>query len=100
MAYSGGNADNITGRVYWAVSSDGIAWSRYAVNAGTEGITPIIYGKYHDECSAVGDWPKRDDGSVDPIVKRHAAIINKVRESVRRKEAIEMFVAMKVTGGV
>jgi hypothetical protein len=53
MAYSGGNADNITGRVYWATSTDGLTWTSLTVGAGSEGITPIIYGWLHDECTGL-----------------------------------------------
>jgi hypothetical protein len=54
MAFNGGNADFITGRIYWASSSDGINWSVYNVSppAG-ENWTPIVRPKYH-ECTLNG----------------------------------------------
>ena len=52
MAYVGGNADQITGKVYWAVSTDGLNWTHYNVSPpGSEILTPIIYPYYHEECS-------------------------------------------------
>jgi hypothetical protein len=45
MAFVGGNADYIHGKLYWAVSDDGASWDIYARNA-TEFITPVIYAKY------------------------------------------------------
>ncbi len=45
MAFVGGNADFIHGKIYWAVSDDGRIWDTYARNA-TEFVQPIIYAKY------------------------------------------------------
>lgn len=45
MAFVGGNADYIHGKIYWAVSDDGIRWDTYARNA-TEFWQPVIYTKY------------------------------------------------------
>lgn len=56
---------------------------RYASEISDRSLASI---RYHDGCEAVGDWPKRDDGQVDPLVKRHAAVIRKIREGIRRKE--------------
>lgn len=56
MAYSGGNADGITGRLYWATSTDGLNWTHYSVGAGSQLITPIVYPFHHEICD------------VDPVV--------------------------------
>jgi hypothetical protein len=45
MAFVGGNADYIQGKIYWAVSDDGRKWDTYARGA-TEFWAPIIYAKY------------------------------------------------------
>lgn len=50
MAFSGGSADAITGRVYWASSTDGLHWTYYNFNAGSELITPVIYPVHHEIC--------------------------------------------------
>lgn len=44
MAFVGGNADAIHGKIYWAVSDDGKSWDTYARNA-TEFWAPVIYAK-------------------------------------------------------
>lgn len=51
MAFVGGNADYIKGKVYWAVSSDGVNWTVYNWNppAG-ETWSPVLYSKYAAEC--------------------------------------------------
>src|SRR5216684_6780690 len=90
MAYSGGNADNITGRVYWATSTDGLTWTSLTVGAGTEGITPIIYGLYHDECtglngnstaSGVGQVELASDGGYFYFFLRYGHYANGVQQS-------------------
>lgn len=54
MAYVGGNADQITGKVYWAVSTDGSTWSLYSVSPpGGQLLTPIIYPTLHEECNTL-----------------------------------------------
>jgi hypothetical protein len=54
MAFSGGNADFIIGRIYWAVSSNGVNWSVYDVNPPTGEVwTPLVAPAYH-ECAPVG----------------------------------------------
>jgi hypothetical protein len=51
MAFSGGNADAIAGKVYWAVSNDGRSWSFYNWNLPQgETWTPVVYGKYASDC--------------------------------------------------
>ena len=51
MAYVGGNADYITGKVYWAVSYDGLSWYSYDWNAPAgEILSPIVYPPNHEEC--------------------------------------------------
>jgi hypothetical protein len=45
MAFVGGNADYIHGKIYWAVSDDGKRWDTYARNA-TEFWSPVLYAKY------------------------------------------------------
>ncbi len=55
MAFGGGNADCIKGKVYWAVSNDGATWSVYNWNAPPGEIwTPILYGKYAPDCALSG----------------------------------------------
>jgi hypothetical protein len=59
MAYVGGNADGITGKVYWAMSYDGLSWNLYdwAPPSG-QGLTPIVDPIYHEECSGLdGNHP-------------------------------------------
>lgn len=52
MAFVGGNADYIHGKIYWAVSDDGKRWDTYARNA-TEFWAPVIFAKHGEpECSA------------------------------------------------
>lgn len=52
MAFVGGNADYIHGKIYWAVSDDGKKWDPYARNA-TEFWAPVIFAKRGEpECSA------------------------------------------------
>lgn len=52
MAFVGGNADYIHGKIYWAVSDDGKKWDTYARNA-TEFWAPVIFAKRGEpECSA------------------------------------------------
>lgn len=48
MAFVGGNADFIHGRIYWAVSNDGKVWEVYGRGkvAETENWGPVIYAKY------------------------------------------------------
>jgi hypothetical protein len=45
MAFVGGNADFINGKIYWAVSNDGEKWDVYARNA-TEHWAPVIFAKH------------------------------------------------------
>jgi len=45
MAFVGGNADYIHGKIYWAVSDDGRIWDTYARNAA-EFVAPVISAKY------------------------------------------------------
>ena len=45
MAFVGGNADYIHGKIYWAVSDDGETWDTYARNA-SEFVQPVIYAMY------------------------------------------------------
>jgi hypothetical protein len=45
MAFVGGNADYIHGKIYWAVSDDGKTWDTYARNA-TEFWAPVIFAKH------------------------------------------------------
>jgi hypothetical protein len=52
MAFVGGNGDQITGKVYWAVSYDGTSWNVYNWNAPTgQLVTPVLAPYYHEECS-------------------------------------------------
>lgn len=48
MAFNGGNADFITGRVHWATSTDGVNWS---VLGGSGNWTPLVKPRHHD-CNA------------------------------------------------
>ena len=58
MAFSGGNADYFDGKVYWAVSNDGISWSVYNVNPPPgETWTPVLFGKYAGDCVGDGQHP-------------------------------------------
>jgi hypothetical protein len=59
MAYVGGNADGITGKVYWAMSHDGLSWNLYDWGAlPGQDLTPIVNPIYHEECSGLdGDSP-------------------------------------------
>ena len=51
MAFNGGNADYIVGRIYWATSTDGLNWSVYNVNPPTGEVwTPIVAPRDH-ECT-------------------------------------------------
>lgn len=53
MAFVGGNADYIHGKIYWAVSDDGKTWDTYARNA-TEFWAPVIFAKVGvPECSPI-----------------------------------------------
>ena len=70
---------------------------RYAIEPSARSFRAIAY---HDECEAVGDWPRDENGRVDSIVKRHASIIKKVREAVARKEGVQAFSSMFKTFGV
>jgi hypothetical protein len=55
MAFVGGNADQIEGRIYWAVSSDGVSWSVFNTSPPA-GLAwkPIIAPKYGDPCAHFG----------------------------------------------
>lgn len=55
MAFSGGNADYIMGRIYWAVSSDGTNWTAFNNNPPA-GFTwkPILTPEYGNPCSPFG----------------------------------------------
>ena len=49
MAFNGGNADYIVGRLYWATSTDGVTWSVYNVNPPTGEVwAPLMAPKYHE----------------------------------------------------
>lgn len=55
MAFSGGNADYINGKLYWGVSTDGHTWDIYRYNPpNNEYWTPVIYGKYAPDCEELG----------------------------------------------
>jgi hypothetical protein len=56
MAFVGGNADFIHGKIYWAVSDDGKRWDTYARNA-TEFWSPVIYAKYTRSAVAAESAP-------------------------------------------
>lgn len=56
MAFVGGNADFIHGKIYWAVSDDGEAWTVYARGA-TEYWAPIIYSRYERSADAPRSTP-------------------------------------------
>ena len=51
MAFVGGNGDFDKGKIYWAVSNDGLSWSVYSTNppAG-EPWSPVMYPKYGADC--------------------------------------------------
>ncbi len=55
MAFNGGNADYIAGRIYWASSTDGVTWNVYNLpnpldpdEPTGEGWTPILKARYHN----------------------------------------------------
>lgn len=55
MAFNGGNADYISGRIYWATSTNGVNWSVYDIPNSLdpdeptgEDWTPIVKARYHD----------------------------------------------------
>lgn len=64
---------------------------RYAIEPSDKSFLAI---KFHDECDAVGDWPKNPEGNVDGIVKRNAALIKTIREVCRRAQSIMAFGSM------
>lgn len=59
MAFNGGNADFISGRIYWATSTNGVNWSVYNVDppAG-EAWTPLV----------ARNSPAHECGPVPPVV--------------------------------
>jgi hypothetical protein len=68
MAFNGGNADYITGKLYWAVSDDGTNWAIYNWNvpAGYQ-YSPIIGPEYHD-CNGGKAITKHDEGVAEPML--------------------------------
>jgi hypothetical protein len=70
MAFSGGNADAITGRVYWARSTDGLTWTYYNLNAGSQLITPLVYPVYHEICSVNAVNGGSGIGQVEMVLDR------------------------------
>jgi hypothetical protein len=57
MAFVGGNADYVHGKIYWAVSDDGKRWDTYARNA-TEFWAPVIYAKHTRSLASPGSAPQ------------------------------------------
>jgi hypothetical protein len=56
MAFVGGNADFIQGKIYWAVSDDGAHWEVYARNTD-ESWAPILQAKYTRSAGAPRSAP-------------------------------------------
>ena len=60
--------------------------------------------EHYRQCRATGDWPKGEDGQVDPIVRRNAAIIQEAEEAWQREEwtkfRISILQIMAATAGV
>lgn|GEM_PF-3641661 len=52
MLFNGGNSDYITGKLYWAKSTDGVSWSVYT-DPTTGKWAPILAPRYH-ECELGG----------------------------------------------
>ena len=68
MAFSGGNADAITGRVYGATSKDGVDWTYYDAGAGRELITPIIYPVHHEICNVARNTGGSGVGQLEMVL--------------------------------
>lgn len=54
MAFSGGNADFIAGRIYWGVSSDGTNWDVYDTSYVNGSWKPLVGPKYGNDCDTFG----------------------------------------------
>lgn len=56
MAFSGGNADFRKGHIFWATSTDGVAWTIFKWDPKPPGYAwrPLIYPKYGDFCGLFG----------------------------------------------
>lgn len=57
MAFSGGNADYVHGKVYWAYSDDGINWNVYTNSSLPEIWSPLLQAKYERSSSAPRSTP-------------------------------------------
>lgn len=65
LAFSNGNSDYITGKIYWAVSDDGLNWTIYNWNAPAyHEWTPILGPKYRD-C----EYPMSEIGKTTGVVE-------------------------------
>lgn len=69
MAFNGGNADYITGKLYWAISDDGVNWTPYNWNApaGYQW-TPIVDPYYHDCNGGVQSPTGMEEGVTEPML--------------------------------
>lgn len=45
--------------------------------------------RHHLECRAVNDWPRREDGRVDPLVKRHAQLIEDLEAGHKQRQLLD-----------
>jgi hypothetical protein len=68
MAFNGGNADYIVGKLYWAISDDGVNWTVYNWNppAGYEW-TPLVNPYYHD-CNGGTQVTGFEEGVAEPFL--------------------------------
>lgn len=59
----------------------------------------LIY-EHFKECEAVNDWPRNEDGSVDPIVKRHARLLREFEAQMERAEQTGQIEALTAVLGL